>query len=67
MFEPVTTKNLLHNVSTTGSKQFIAKTPPAMWDFMQTEHKYFCEIIQDRPCHLYFDFDDGEVRQEWKN
>lgn len=53
------------DVSKTGSKQFIAKTLPAMWELMQTGKRYYCEIIQDRPCHLYFDFDEGDVRKEW--
>lgn len=54
------------DVSRSGSKQFIAKTLPAMWDLMQTGPRHYCEIIQDRPCHLYFDFDEGDVREHWR-
>lgn len=53
------------DVSKSGSKQFIAKTLPAMWDLMQRGTRNYCEIIQDRPCHLYFDFDEGDVEKEW--
>lgn len=54
------------DVNKKGSKQFIAKTLPAMWDLMQTGPRNYCEIIEDRPCHLYIDFDEGNVREEWQ-
>lgn len=54
------------DVSSKGSKQFIARTLPAMWQLMQEGPRYYCEIIQDRPCHLFFDFDEGDVWEEWQ-
>jgi hypothetical protein len=54
------------DINCSGSKQFIAKTLPAMWDLMQTGPRYYCEVIEDSPCHLFFDFDEGNVREEWQ-
>lgn len=53
------------DVNDKGAKQFMAMTLPAMWARMQEEPRNYCEIIEDRPCHLFFDLDDGNVREKW--
>tara|TARA_B110000858_G_C17809817_1_gene480506 strand:- start:7357 stop:8253 length:897 start_codon:yes stop_codon:yes gene_type:complete len=53
------------DVSNKGAKQFMARTLPSMWSLMQTGKRNYCEIIEDRPCHMYFDLDEGNVRQQW--
>lgn len=53
------------DVNTKGAKQFMARTLPSMWEMMQSGHRNYCEIIEDRPCHMYFDLDEGNVREQW--
>ena len=48
-----------------GAKQFIGRTLPSMWTLMQSGPLNYCEVIEDRPCHMYFDLDEGNVRQQW--
>ena len=53
------------DVSKKGAKQFIGRTLPSMWTLMQSGPLNYCEVIEDRPCHMYFDIDEGNVRQQW--
>lgn len=53
------------DVNAKGAKQFMARTLPSMWSLMQKGDCNYCEIIEDRPCHLYFDLDDGNIRAQW--
>lgn len=53
------------DVNKKGAKQFLAKSLPAMWKLMQKPPLNYCEVIEDRPCHMYFDLDEGNVRQIW--
>lgn len=53
------------DVSAKGAKQFMARTLPSMWSLMQDGALNYCEVIEDRPCHMYFDLDEGNVRQQW--
>lgn len=53
------------DVNTKGAKQFMARTLPSMWSLMQNGQRNYCEIIEDRPCHMFFDLDNGNVRQKW--
>ena len=48
-----------------GAKHFFAKTEDAMWDHMQPMPRYYSEVVQDAPCHLFFDLDDGDVHATW--
>ena len=54
------------DVNVKGAKQFMARTLPSMWSLMQKGNRNYCEIIQDRPCHMYFDLDEGNVREQWR-
>lgn len=53
------------DVNSKGAKQFMARTLPSMWSLMQCGERNYCEIIEDRPCHMYFDLDEGDVRKQW--
>ncbi len=53
------------DVNKKGAKQFLAKSLPAMWKLMQKPPLNYCEVIEDRPCHMYFDLDEGNVREIW--
>ena len=53
------------DVNKRGAKQFLARTLPSMWSLMQDGFLNYCEVIEDRPCHMYFDIDEGNVRQKW--
>lgn len=53
------------DLNTKGAKQFMARTLPSMWSLMQEGRKNYCEVIQDRPCHMFFDLDEGNVREKW--
>lgn len=53
------------DVSKKGAKQFIGRTLPSMWTLMLNGPLNYCEVIEDRPCHMYFDIDEGNVRQQW--
>tara|TARA_B100001250_G_C19815878_1_gene798353 strand:- start:1403 stop:2281 length:879 start_codon:yes stop_codon:yes gene_type:complete len=53
-------------VAPNGAKHFFAMTEDNMWDHMQPMPRYYSEIIQDGPCHLFFDLDDGDVHAAWK-
>jgi len=52
------------DVNKSGAKIFMAKTLDDMWTEMQTGTRNYCEVIEDKPCHLYFDLDDGDVKKE---
>lgn len=52
-------------VNKKNAKVFYAKTLSAMWDHMQAQPRHHSEVIRDAPCHMYFDFDDGDVYKEW--
>ena len=41
------------------------KTLLSMWDHMQAQPRHHSEVIKDAPCHLFFDFDEGDVYKEW--
>ena len=53
------------DVNTKGAKQFMARTLPSMWSLMQSGTRHYCEVVEDRPCHMFFDLDEGNVRQQW--
>lgn len=53
------------DVSKSGAKTFLKKTLPGMWRLMQNGLLHYCEVIEDRPCHMYFDLDEGNVREAW--
>jgi len=53
------------DVTAKGAKQFMARTLPSMWSLMQGGHRNYCEVLENRPCHMYFDLDEGNVRQQW--
>lgn len=53
------------DLNTKGAKQFMARTLPSMWSLMQSGDRNYCEVIEDRPCHMFFDLDDGNVREQW--
>ena len=53
------------DVNTKGAKQFMARSLPSMWSLMQSGTRHYCEIVEDRPCHMFFDLDEGNVRQQW--
>lgn len=53
------------DVNRKGAKQFMARTLPSMWSLMQKGNRNYCEVIQDRPCHMFFDLDEGNVRKKW--
>ena len=52
-------------VNKTGSKRFFAATYDEMWERMQDGPRNYSEVIKDAPCHLFFDFDDGDVHAAW--
>ena len=54
------------DVNRNGAKVFYAKTIPAMWKHMQRKPRYHSEVIKDAPCHMFWDFDEGNVRAEWR-
>ena len=54
------------DVNKKGAKQFIAKSLPGMWKQMEKPPLNYCEVIEDRPCHMYFDIDEGNVRETWR-
>ena len=54
------------DVNKTGAKTFMTKTLPGMWQLMQKPPLNYCEVIEDRPCHMYFDLDEGNVRAAWR-
>ena len=53
-------------VNADSAKHFFAKTEDEMWAHMQPDPRHYSEIIQDKPCHLFFDLDDGDVHDAWK-
>lgn len=53
------------DVNKKGAKQFLAKSLPGMWKLMQKTPLNYCEVIEDRPCHMFFDIDEGNVREIW--
>ena len=55
-----------HCLNQDGAKTFFAKTCDAMWDHMQNRPRHFSEVVQDAPCHLFFDLDEGDVHATWK-
>lgn len=54
-------------VNKSGAKCFHAKSLPSMWAHMQPQPRNYSEVIKDAPCHMYFDFDDGDVYAEWSD
>jgi hypothetical protein len=54
------------DVNKNGAKVFYAKSMLAMWRHMQKMPRYHSEVIKDAPCHLFWDFDEGDVRAEWR-
>ncbi len=50
----------------TGSKRFFAATNSSMWTKMQQQPRHYSEVIRDAPCHMFFDFDEGDVHLHWK-
>jgi len=48
-------------VTKTGSKRFFAATYDEMWTRMQAGPRNYSEVVKDAPCHLFFDFDEGDV------
>ena len=52
-------------VAPNSAKHFFAKTEDAMWEHMQPLPRYYSEVVQDAPCHLFFDLDDGDVHATW--
>ena len=53
------------DVNAKGAKQFMARTLPSMWNMMQEGRRNYCEVIEDRPCHMFFDLDEGNIREQW--
>lgn len=53
-------------VTSAGAKRFFAATEDEMWTRMQQGPRNYSEIIQDKPCHLFFDLDEGDVHAKWK-
>lgn len=49
-----------------GAKTFFAKSCDDMWTHMQSAPRHFSEVVGDAPCHLFFDFDDGDVHAAWE-
>ena len=54
------------DVTKAGAKVFYAKNIPQMWNHMQATPRHHYEVIKDAPCHLFWDFDEGNVREEWR-
>jgi len=54
------------DVTNKGAKVFYAKNIPEMWNHMQSKPRHHYEVIKDAPCHLFWDFDEGDVRKEWR-
>lgn len=52
-------------VNSKNAKVFYAKTLTAMWAHMQAQPRNHSEVIKDAPCHMFFDFDEGDVYKEW--
>ena len=52
-------------LSAKGSKRFFAASAASMWSRMQTGSRCYSEVIANRPCHLYMDFDSGNVYDSW--
>lgn len=54
-------------VSASNSKRFFAASNTAMWSRMSgASTRCFSEVIANRPCHLYLDFDEGDVYASWR-
>lgn len=53
-------------LDSTGRKRFFAATNENMWKIMQREPRYYSEVVANKPCHMFWDFDDGDVHAEWK-
>ena len=51
--------------SGSGSKRFFAATYDEMWKRMQNGTRNYSEVIKDAPCHLFMDFDKGDVHAAW--
>ena len=54
------------DVTSKGAKVFYAKSLPSMWNHMQAKPRHHYEVLLDAPCHLFWDFDEGDVRAEWR-
>lgn len=55
------------DVNASGAKNFFCKTLPAMWQLQASRTpRNYCEVIQDSPCHMFFDLDEGDVRAQWR-
>lgn len=52
-------------VDGTGRKRFFAATNGIMWKRMQVGSRHYSEVVADRPCHMFWDFDEGDVHAEW--
>jgi len=52
-------------VNRSGSKCFFAASYDEMWHRMQTSPRHYSEVIKDAPCHLFMDFDKGDVHAAW--
>lgn len=51
-----------------GAKAFAAADHRQVWDELQstpTDKHHFYEVIRDRPCHMFLDFDEGDCRGRW--
>lgn len=51
-----------------GAKAFAAADHRRAWDELQrtpVDKHHFYEVIRDRPCHMFFDFDEGDCRARW--
>lgn len=53
-------------VNDSGSKTFFAAGNKEMWQRMQTQPRHYSEVIADAPCHLFLDFDHGDVHAQWQ-
>ena len=53
-------------IDSTGRKKFFAATNGKMWKKMQAGPNNYSEVIANKPCHMFWDFDEGDVHAEWK-
>jgi len=53
-------------IDSSGRKRFFAATNGKMWKKMQQGDRHYSEVIANKPCHMYWDFDEGDVHAEWK-